>query len=566
MIEIQEISPPQKLSGRSSLLVRFDYNEQLVNVIKTFTPAVFNKKALTWEISITYLSQLLDALTFFDNIKLSLAGAETQEISKCDLTEDEISRFKYPPFKHQIDAINYGLTKNKWLLLDGCGLGKTFEIIGLAETLKHRGLIDHCLIICAVNSLKLNWEKEINKFSTETCRVLGKRITRTGSIRYTSIKERAEELKNEIDSFFVITNIETLRDDRVIEAISKSKNKFGLIACDEIHRASNIRSEQGSNLVKLKADYKIGATGTLITNNALSAYGGLKFTENDNATLTNYKAQYCEFGGFNNSQIIGYKNLDLLRDEIECCSLRRTLDQVKADIPKLQIVFETVEMEEDHNKFYEAIKAGVREEADKINLSSSNLLALTTRLRQATVDPNILTTNNITPSKLERCKEIVEEIISQGEKVVIFSTYKPPLLRLAEMLKDYKLTVNTGDIDDSLVSKNVDSFQTNPDEKIFLASTAKMGTGHTLNASMYLIFLDLPWTWSEFDQCFSRVYRVTNTRPAYIRILGCAGTIDERVWEIINNKKEAGDYLVDGVENSVSDNLKSEMQKIIYDL
>lgn len=362
----------------------------------------------------------------------------------------------------------------------------------LAETLKARGLIDHCLIICGVNSLKLNWEKEINKFSNESCRVLGKRITRTGSIRYNTVKERAEELLNPIDAFFVITNIETLRYDEIVNAILKSKNSFGLIAVDEIHKASGTKSEQFKNLIKLKADYKIGATGTLITNNALSAFGALKFTENDNATLGNYKAQYCEYGGFNNSQVIGYKNLELLREELEDCSIRRTLNQVKADIPKLQIDFETIEMEEDHQKFYEAIKAGVREEADKIELSAGNLLALTTRLRQATVCPSILTSNNIWHTKLERCKELVEEIISQNEKVVVFSAFKAPIMRLAEMLTEYKPSVNTGDIDDGIVSRNVDSFQNDPNEKVFLATTSKMGTGHTLNASMYLIFLDLP--------------------------------------------------------------------------
>ena len=565
MIEIKEISPPQKLSGRSSLLVTFDYNENIVNTVKTFSPAVFNKKNLTWEISIIYLSKLLDALTFYDNIKLSLLkDNEITEISSREsITEVEISKFNFTPFKHQVEAINYGLNKNKWLLLDGCGLGKTLEIIGLAETLKRRGLVEHCLIICGVNGLKLNWEKEINKYSTESCRVLGKRITRTGSIRYASINERAEELKNEISEFFIITNIETLRDSKIIDAISKSKNKFDLVAVDEIHRAGNASSIQGHNLLKINSPYKIGATGTLITNSALSAFGPLKFTENDQSTLTNYKSLYCNFGGFNNSQVVGFKNLDLLRDELENCSLRRTLDQVKADIPDLQIVFETIEMEDDHQKFYEAIKQGVREEADKINLNSSNILALTSRLRQATVCPSILTTNNITASKLERCQEIVSEIVSQGEKVVVFSVFKPSLYTLAEMLKEYKPSVNTGDIPDSVISKNVDNFQNDPNEKVFLASTAKMGTGFTLNSSMYLIFLDMPWTWSEFDQCFSRVYRVTNTRPAYIRVLGCANTIDERVWEIVNNKKDTSDYLVDGIPSAA---MMNDLKSIIYDL
>lgn len=75
-----------------------------------------------------------------------------------ELTDDEIRSFKMRPFSHQIDAVNYGLNPahERWLLLDSMGLGKTNEIIWLAETLKRRGKIDHCLIICGVDSLRQN--------------------------------------------------------------------------------------------------------------------------------------------------------------------------------------------------------------------------------------------------------------------------------------------------------------------------------------------------------------------------------------------------------------------------
>jgi hypothetical protein len=74
------------------------------------------------------------------------------------LTQAEIDQLHFKPFPHQVDAINYGLNPNhtKWLLLDSMGLGKTLEIIGYAETLKSRGLIDHALIICGVDSLRQN--------------------------------------------------------------------------------------------------------------------------------------------------------------------------------------------------------------------------------------------------------------------------------------------------------------------------------------------------------------------------------------------------------------------------
>ena len=157
MIEIREISPPRKLSGLTSFLLKFPYNPQAVDIIKSFFPAVFDKKNLTWEVSSVYLSQLLDQLTYLDDIKLTLLSGEIKEISgKTDLTEEEIAGFKYKPYSHQIEAINFGLSKEKWLLLDSPGLGKTYSIMCLAEVLKQRGLIQHCLIIVGINALKLN--------------------------------------------------------------------------------------------------------------------------------------------------------------------------------------------------------------------------------------------------------------------------------------------------------------------------------------------------------------------------------------------------------------------------
>lgn len=86
---------------------------------------------------------------------------ETEQVSNQEdfrITASELEQFHFTPFPHQIDAINYGLDPNhtKWLLLDSMGLGKSLEIIGLAETLKRRGKIDHCLVICGVDSLRQN--------------------------------------------------------------------------------------------------------------------------------------------------------------------------------------------------------------------------------------------------------------------------------------------------------------------------------------------------------------------------------------------------------------------------
>jgi SNF2 family DNA or RNA helicase len=575
LINICEISPPHKISGLSSLVIQFDYNPYIVDALKTVPTYNYDKKTKLWEFPIAYLGRLLDNLTFLDDIQLKLLDTPESEQFHFNkkrnlepLSETEKISFKMKPFDHQLEAINFGLSQEKWLLLDSMGLGKTNSIIWLAETLKRRGEIDHCFIICGVNSLKQNWKKEIAKFSTESAVVLGEYTTRTGTIRYRSMDKRAEQLKNHIDEFFVITNLESLRDDRIIEAFKKSENNFGMIAFDEAHKAATKSSQQGTNLLKLDAPFKIAATGTLITNNPLSAYVPLSWTGNERATLTNYKSQYCNFGGFKNAQVIGFKNLEILQEEINSCSLRRTLDQVRSDMPPKTVTLEVLEPDDDQRKFYEAIKEGVKEEADKIELKSANLLALTTRLRQATICPSILTTQSISSCKIDRCVELIQELTSQGEKVVVLSVFKETLNELAAKLGQFRFSINTGDTPDAVVGNNVSRFQDDPMEQVFAGTWGKVGTGWTLNAASYLICLDTPYTAAMFDQGTDRIWRVNNSRPAFITVLLCKDTIDERVQEIIETKKELSEYLVDGVEFSgqINSRLDDALRDIITSL
>lgn len=574
MITVTEISPPLKLSGLSSLLVQFDFNQYVIDSLKTLPTYCWHKKTKQWEVPICYLGRLLDSLTFLDEIQLKLLDAPksgefhfNKKYNLAPLSETEKISFKASPFPHQLEAVDFLLKKEKSLLLDGCGVGKSLEMILFAETLKKRGLIDHCLVITGIAGLRGNWEKEIAKFSTESSVVIGKYTTRNGTTRYRPMAKRAEQLKNKIDEFFVLLNVESIRDPKIIEAIKTSENNFGLIAFDESHKIGAPNTIQYDNLMKLDADFKVAATGTLIVNSPLSAFPSLKFTDNERATLTNFKSQYCNFGGFGNKQIIGSKNLEVLREEIASCSIRRTLYDVREDIPKLTIDVEYLEMEEDQQKFYEAIKDGVKEEADKIELKAGNLLALTTRLRQATACPSVLTTQDIESIKVNRAFEYIQEITSQGEKVVVFSMFKEPLNQLAMKLDGFRYSLNTGDVDDALAFSNMTRFQEDPNEQAFLGTFGKCGTGFTLNASMYLVCIDTPYTFSLFEQGYQRVHRISNARPAFIKVLVCNETIDERVQQIIETKKELGEFLVDGVGDGTADNrLIDELRDIIRDL
>lgn len=542
MIKIEE-RRAEKLSGLTSLFISFDYKDEIVAFLKqNLDIYTYNKKTKEWETTILELSKLLDSLCFYDDISFSLLNPnEHKESSKVDLEE---LKLKSSLYKHQIDAINYGINHDKWLLLDDQGLGKSLEIIAIAKWLKENRKIKHCLIVCGINTLKANWKKEISRHSNLSYRVIGEKISSKGNISYASIPERAEEIKNGIKEFFLITNIESLRSEQVVSALN-SQN-IEMIVCDEIHKV-NVGSAQASGFLKLKSTYKIAATGTIIVNSPLSAFTSLKWLGVEKSNLTNFKKEYCIFGGFGGYEIVGYKNLDILKSELDSCSLRRTKKEVLKDLPPKTIIKEYISLSDEHRKFYESVKEAIRDDRMKVKLDANNILALTTRLRQATACPSILTTENIISSKLERCVDLVEQIVSSGNKVVVFSTFKEPVYKLKDMLKKYNPLIGTGDLKDEEVSKNIDKFQGNEKYKIFIGTTSKCGTGITLTAASYMIFIDTPFTSSSYVQAQDRIYRIGTTNPVFIYNLICEQTIDERVADIIDTKGAMSDYLVDDV-------------------
>lgn len=559
MIKIEErIS--EKLSGLTSLFLSFDYDEKIVSWIKQNIELYnYNKKTREWEVLITDLATLIDSLCFYDSFEVKLSPCKYIK-DQIPLREDSL-KLKSHCYKHQLDAIEYGINHDKWLLLDDQGLGKSLEIIGIASWLKDNRELKHCLVICGINTLKANWKKEIKIHSDLSYRVVGEKINSRGNITYSSTKERAEEIKNGIEEFFIIINIESLRNKEVISAIN-NRDDIDMIVVDEFHKV-NKGSQQADGLLKLKATYKIAATGSLLVNSPINVFTSLKWLGVEHSNLTTFKNQYCIFGGFGNHEIIGYKNLELLKDEIDEYSLRRTKKEVLKDLPPKNIIKEYITLSDEHRKFYNDIKNGVKDESLKIELSRSNLLALTTRLRQASSCPSILTTENIISSKIERCIDLVEQIVEEGNKVVIFSTFKEPVYQLKELLKKYNPLIGTGDLKDQEVSDNIDKFQKEDKYKVFIGTISKCGTGITLTAASYMIFIDTPFTSSSYIQAQDRIYRIGTKNTVFIYNLIAEGTIDERVAQIVDTKGAMSDYIIDDV---MDDNTFKILKKYILDL
>ena len=543
IIEKQSI----KSVGKTSLFIYFDYNPKIVEIIKSYNNCIYHKNLKAWESPISNLSSLIDTLTFMDNLSLEFLQEDNE------LSEEISQKFKTEMFNYQKDGVRWLINHPNSLLLDRPGLGKSLQMIYTAEELKSRNKIDHCLIICGINALKSNWKREIQKHSNLDCVVIGERINSKGRTVYASVKERAEQLYNKINEFFVIINIESIRDNTVVDAIRNSKNNFDMIVLDECHKRKSPTSDQGKNLLKISkvGKYHYGLTGTVLVNSPLDAYVPLKFIGEEKSNYTNFKKYYCVYNTmFGHQQIVGFKNISELKSQISSCSLRRTKDLL--DLPPKVIIPEYIDLDEEQLKFYSNLQEGVLDEIDKVEIKKTSLLGLVTRLRQAATCPSVLTNKIVKNTKVDRAFDLIEEIVSNGEKVIVFSTFKEPLYQLLSLLRSNKYDgalLCTGDQPDSEIDSNIKLFQEEPGCNIILCTTARMGTGLTLTAASYEIFIDSNWTFRLEEQCEDRAHRVGTTKSVIIYKLIAKNTIDERIQNILVRKRGISDYIIDDKYN-----------------
>ena len=203
---------------------------------------------------------------------------------------------------------------------------------------------------------------------------------------------------------------------------------------------------------------------------------------------------------------------------------------------------------------YDEVEKGIAAELDLLpdkNLTVLQELAINLRLRQITAFPGMLSTEVTSSAKLDRLEELAENIIAQGDKFVVFCTFKGAVSEVANRLAQYNPIICTGDEDDLTIDKNKDIFQNDPKCKVMICTWQKMGTGHTLTAANYAIFVDTPWTDADFQQCADRIYRIGQNKHVFIITLVTKDTYDERVLEILERKECLSGYLVDNKDPNI---------------
>lgn len=539
------VKAAEKLYDEKSAFVSFPYDNELISVMRAQSQRFWHADKKVWEIPAKSLPAVLAKMNGRAvTLEGMFAPSAAQQAPAAVLPKG--FKFKTTPFGHQHEGLVYGLEHDRFLLGDEQGLGKTKQVIDIAVAKKLSKGYKHCLIVCGVNGLKWNWYNEVQTHSNESAWILGSRC-KGGKTRIGSVKERLadlEQLGKGLTSYFIITNVETLRDEAVCKKVQELCNNgtIQMVAIDEIHKCKNPATQQGKAIMKIQPETRIAMTGTPLMNKPLDLYVTLKWLSVEKHSFFQFKKHYCVFGGYGGYEIVGYKNLSDLHEQLKDNMLRR-LKKDRLDLPEKLYTTDYVEMSAAQQKIYDEVRDEIKSNIDRIKMSN-NPLAMLIRMRQATGYTGILSSTVRESAKLDRMEELVEELVENGEKCLIFSNWTDVTAPAYERLRRYNPAIITGETKDR--EAQAAKFMNDANCSVMVGTIGAMGTGLTLTAATTVIFLDEPWNRANKEQAEDRAHRIGTVSNVNIITLVCKDTIDERINELVYKKGRMADMLVDG--------------------
>ena len=416
----------------------------------------------------------------------------------------------------------------------------TIQSAQVAMARRVAGQIKHCLIVACVNMAKFNWRDELDHYYGEKASVIGMRSTRTGE-REGSNHERIEDIKNGLDSFFWIINVEALRDDNIVTVLKQriADETIGMIIVDESHLVKNPSAKQTKGLLQLTPKYRICLTGTPIVNRPLDFYTTLKWLDVEDRSWWQFSNRYARWSP-RYPKVIGYRRVNELEERVSTIMLRRRKEDVLNLPPKIMRT-EYCDLLPQQKALYDEIRRYITSHLDEIVLHHNPLSQLI-RLRQCTGTPSILTKGVIRSGKLERLQELLEE---EKGAVVIFSNWVEALDAM-----DVDGSRVTGREKADVRMETVRQFQAGKVKRL-LGTFGAMGTAINLTASQSAYFFDSPWTPAQEQQATDRLHRQGQKGTVAITKLVTKNTIDERIEEVLRDKAQWSELLIDAEKLTV---------------
>ncbi len=472
-----------------------------------------------WEFPLVHLPKVF---TIFSNIKcdkkvldkveeLKSRRHDLDEIRSLEDTEFDIKGMKLTLYPYQKVGVKFvDRAGGRCLIADAPGLGKTVQAIGYAQLHNLK-----TLIVCPL-SVTINWQREIKKFT-------GKKSTIWDSKHY----------DGELDNQFHIVHYDAVpKIDKALRA-----QTFDLLVCDEATFLKNRQTIRAKSVLGswkerrkypgIKTKYSIFLTGTPVMSRPIEAFSLLNFLDKDR--FNNFYHFVERYGGWKGD---APRNLQDLHDRTKDLVIRRKKDEVLKELPKKQRNDLYVELTKDEKKEYQAL---LKEVFGKWKMDGKPSVTHMPKLQAFLIQ-----------KKIPRLIEMIDEFLDNDRSILIFSCYIQPLKFLLEHYGN-KAAILTGEMNRNQRQETIDKL-TNGEAKVGLFSirAAGMGIDGLQKIIDTVVFLDMDWVPANHEQAEDRTHRIGQTNQVQAYYMICEESIDEYMRDILKDKQQIADLIVDG--------------------
>ncbi len=444
----------------------------------------------------------------------------------------------------------YGLNG---ILADDMGLGKTLQALTVLQKAKEEDGPMPTLVI-APTTVVFNWESEIQKFApTLSC-----------------LKLQGGERKQFFDKIpeydVVITSYALLRRD-----IKKLKDiNFRYVILDESQNIKNATSQTAQAVKQLTSQHKLALSGTPIENKLEELWSVFDFLMPGFLfTMADFNSRYVNPIMEHQDKVVEKR----LKLQIYPFILRRMKRDVAKDLPDKVENIAYCELTDDQRDFYLQVLDSTKEELFKsieqngLEKSRLSIFSALLRMRQICCHPRLYDKNNvknvISSGKFEKLKVMLEEIISEKHRILLFSQFVDMLDIIKAWLdkSGIKYEYLTGKTKDRQGA--VERFNTDPTIPIFLISLKAGGTGLNLTGADYVIHYDPWWNPAVEDQATDRAYRIGQTKKVFVYRLITKNTVEEKIQKLKTIKRNLVDSVI-SVDRNITKSLTMDDIREIF--
>lgn len=417
------------------------------------------------------------------------------------------------------------------VLGDEMGLGKTLQVITLLASRKY--VANNSSLVLAPVSLLENWKREINKFAPSLSLLVHQGPNRTGNY------------KDFLNYDVVIMSYGTVGSDL---SILKMVN-WDCLVLDEAQKIKNPYAKVTGFVKQIPHRTSIAVTGTPFENHMTDLWSLLDFTmPGCLGNLSTFNLMYED----------DIRSAEKIEPLLSALMLRRRVSEVAKDLPEKVEIPQVLTMSDREALRYEDTRNAIRKAYD----NNSVTLAQLTKLRMFCTHPFLLeeSISERDPAqysiKYMRFCEIMEEIVSRGEKVILFTSFvKMFQIISADIPQRFSIPVDSiyGEVPPMERQQIIDNFSEYKGPALLVLNPRTAGAGLNIAAANHVIHYNLEWNPAVEDQATARAYRRGQTKTVFVYRLYYQNTMEEVVNEKISLKRDLSDVAVVGNTGSIDE-------------